>query len=283
MTHSSLMTNLQHCRVEDNNPLILPFASQQVQQLRQVPFADTCLMLILNGEKQLHQSDTRAFGAGQCLLIPAGTELTFTNQPAADGYLAWVIPLPAEALEDIAPGPVERDYRTFVADDLLLTLLCQWLQLPADFRLQPESLRLRRAEIVRHLQQSGFSATLRAGLLRQWSNRVRRLLASDLSRDWQVAEVCLQMAVSESTLRRKLDDEGTRFRDLLSELRLSHGLNLLQVSQQSIQQIADACGYRSASRFSERFRQRFGVAPSELRAQRDMNVTGVKERVSGAQ
>lgn len=283
MTDSSLLTNLQNIRVSEDNPLILPFFSQQPQQLRRVPFADTCLMLILNGEKQLHQSGQRCFGRGHCLLVPAGSELTFTNQPDANGYLAWVIPLPGNELQHIPPGPVEHDCRTFIADDLLLILLQQWLQLPAGFRQQPENVSRRRTEIIHYLQQRGFTASLRAGLLKQWSARVRHLLGSDLSHDWQLTDVCARLAVSESTLRRKLDDEGTGFRDLLSELRLSHGLNLLQVSQLTIQQIADACGYRSASRFSERFRLRFGVSPSELRAQRDLTVSGAKATVSGVQ
>lgn len=284
MASAQLLSSLLHTPVAADNGLILPFHSCQPQSLRRVPFSETCLMLVLSGEKQLHLSNTTAFGAGKMLLIPAGSEVTFTNQPAPNGYLAWVIALPASTLPELGQGPVDRDIQHFAADDLLLTLLRQWLELDDTFRHSTGILERRRTEMIQRLLDLGYIATLRAGLLNQWSNRLQQLLASDLSHDWQLAEVCQRLAVSESTLRRKLDDEHTSFRDLLSELRLGQGLNLLQASNHSIQQIADACGYRSASRFSERFRERFGVAPSELRAQRGqqhLTVSGVNPAVSG--
>ena len=45
-------------------------------------------------------------------------------------------------------------------------------------------------------------------------------------------------------------------------------LTLVQESPWSIGRIADAVGYRSQSRFGERFKLRFGMTPSALRLTR---------------
>ncbi|WP_430460050.1 helix-turn-helix transcriptional regulator [Thalassolituus sp. LLYu03] len=269
MSDITLLQVLNQLPAAPGNGLILPFASCQPQNLRRVPFAQCTLMLVLNGEKQLHRHDTTRLLPGRMLLVPAGAEITFTNQPVDGRYLAWVVPFDASDLQGLNPGPVEREVRDFAADPLLLTLMRQWLELGADFHQDADNLARRRAELVQRLRALGFAASLRSGLIRQMSTRLQQLLSRDLSRDWQLADVCQALAVSESSLRRKLDDEHTGFRELLSELRLGQGLNLLQTTHHTIQQVADACGYRSASRFSERFRERFGTSPSELRQQRD--------------
>jgi len=254
--------------VESTNGLILPFRTRLPQSLRRVPFTDPCLMLILQGEKQLHPAahPPQQLPAGRMLLIPAGCELTFTNQPDEHcQYLAWVISLPADDLLPLGRGPVRRELQHFSSDPLLLTLMQQWLQIQPQLSDPQQLLQARRREITQRLIELGYSAELRSGLQQQLSRRVQTVVSEDLSHDWQIAEVCQRLAVSESTLRRKLSDEQRSFRDLLSQLRLTQGLNLLQTTSLSVQQVADACGYRSASRFSERFRERFGTSPGELR------------------
>ena len=67
------------------------------------------------------------------------------------------------------------------------------------------------------------------------------------------------------TLRRHLQGEGVSFQDLLIDVRMSHALALLQVTDLPIGQIALEVGYDSASRFAVRFRRRFAMSPSEVR------------------
>lgn len=270
--------------VESTNGLILPFRTRLPQSLRRVPFTDPCLMLILQGEKQLHPAahPPQQLPAGRMLLIPAGCELTFTNQPDEHcQYLAWVISLPADDLLPLGRGPVSRELQNFHSDPLLLTLMQQWLQLQPQLSDPQQLLQARRREITQRLIELGYNAELRSGLQQQLSRRVQTVVSEDLSHDWQIAEVCQRLAVSESTLRRKLSDEQRSFRDLLSQLRLTQGLNLLQTTSLSVQQVADACGYRSASRFSERFRERFGTSPGELRQSQDPETLIRQTTVSG--
>ncbi len=71
--------------------------------------------------------------------------------------------------------------------------------------------------------------------------------------------------MSESTLRRKLSVEGTSMQEIKDQVKLGLGLQLLQTSNHSIVFIAEQCGYQSQSRFSSRFKKRFGLTPSALR------------------
>jgi AraC-like DNA-binding protein len=51
----------------------------------------------------------------------------------------------------------------------------------------------------------------------------------------------------------------------LQDIRMHHAMTLLQTTRWSLSQIADACGYRASSRFSLRFKQRFGCSPADIR------------------
>jgi AraC-like DNA-binding protein len=80
--------------------------------------------------------------------------------------------------------------------------------------------------------------------------------------------ICQQLAMSESTLRRKLKSEGTTIQDIKDQVKLGLGLHLLQTTLDPIGIIAQKSGYYSQSKFTERFKRRFGLTPSELRKTR---------------
>ncbi|WP_233986864.1 helix-turn-helix transcriptional regulator [Pectobacterium versatile] len=71
--------------------------------------------------------------------------------------------------------------------------------------------------------------------------------------------------MSEATLRRRLSAEQTRFEVLLLETRMQHAMMLVQTTSWSMQRLAEACGYKSSARFSERFKNRFGCSPTKIR------------------
>lgn len=96
--------------------------------------------------------------------------------------------------------------------------------------------------------------------------QVRQLVGTDLGSDWTAMVVAKHLGMSEATLRRRLSDEATTFQRLLTDVRMSHALTLLQVTDKSVLQIAYEVGYNSSSRFASRFRQRFGYNPSDVRS-----------------
>ncbi len=99
----------------------------------------------------------------------------------------------------------------------------------------------------------------------QVGDRLKGLLSAAPERHWTTAMAGRELAMSEATLRRRLTSENLRFETLLLEIRLHHAMTLLQTTTWSIPQIAEACGYRASSRFSMRFRERFGCSPSQVR------------------
>lgn len=100
--------------------------------------------------------------------------------------------------------------------------------------------------------------------------RVRSILAADPARDWSAGMLADQVGASAPTLRRKLAAESTGFAEILSDIRMSAALVLIQTTAAPMSDIAAAIGYDSPSRFAARFRQRFGMAPTAIRGhQRD--------------
>nr|WP_281358241.1 helix-turn-helix transcriptional regulator [Pseudoalteromonas caenipelagi] len=78
-------------------------------------------------------------------------------------------------------------------------------------------------------------------------------------------QICDSLAMSESTLRRKLKSEGTTVQTIKDRAKLGLGLHLLQSTDYTIGVISQICGYQSQSRFTERFKSRFGLTPTQLR------------------
>lgn len=95
--------------------------------------------------------------------------------------------------------------------------------------------------------------------------RVRRLFEASIADPWTIATVADRLALSEATLRRRLALEGTTVGDLLVDIRMSQALLLLQSTDQAVNRIALDVGYESPSRFANRFRERFGFAPTAIR------------------
>ncbi|MBE9065859.1 helix-turn-helix transcriptional regulator [Leptolyngbya cf. ectocarpi LEGE 11479] len=96
-------------------------------------------------------------------------------------------------------------------------------------------------------------------------SKVRRLIETDLSHPWRSNEVADHFAISEATMRRWLAKSGQGFSKILQNTRLEHGLSLLQSTDMPISAIAYTCGFKTPSHFSDSFRKRFGIQPSEIR------------------
>ena len=97
------------------------------------------------------------------------------------------------------------------------------------------------------------------------SERLRGLISEAPERHWTAQEASRELAMSEATLRRRLAGEQTRFEHLLVDVRMHHAMMLMQTTAWTIPRIAHACGYKSRTRFAERFKERFGCLPSVVR------------------
>ena len=80
----------------------------------------------------------------------------------------------------------------------------------------------------------------------------------------QIASVARALDLSERTLRRRLNEEGTSFRDLLERVRRNTCTLLLRDGGMSLAEISEALGYSEQSAFNRAFRGWYGVAPRQM-------------------
>ncbi|MEQ7849384.1 MULTISPECIES: helix-turn-helix domain-containing protein [Nocardioides] len=94
---------------------------------------------------------------------------------------------------------------------------------------------------------------------------VRRLLEQDPERHLgrEVAEL---LSLSPSTLKRRLKDEGTTFRDVRQSLLRERAILRLLDRSMSVSQIAADLGYGDLTNFSHAFKRWTGQSPSEFRS-----------------
>lgn len=94
------------------------------------------------------------------------------------------------------------------------------------------------------------------------SGSVRDALASRPGSMPDVAEVAAALNVSERTLRRRLAEEGTSFRDLVGEVREALAEELLSTGL-GVEQVARRLGYAETASFTHAFTRWKGTSPRE--------------------
>ena len=81
-----------------------------------------------------------------------------------------------------------------------------------------------------------------------------------------VARVASLMGVSRRTLARRLDREGTNFRQLLYDVRCACAVRYLLLETMSVEEVSSRLGYSEPAAFHRAFRSWFGESPSVFRA-----------------
>lgn len=102
---------------------------------------------------------------------------------------------------------------------------------------------------------------VRAGVAGQVRDRLARSPAAKLSLD-AIAE---ELHMATRTLRRRLDEEGTSFRDLLGEVRQALAEELLLTSEMKVDDIASRLSYAEPAAFINAFKRWKGMSPTAYR------------------
>ena len=84
----------------------------------------------------------------------------------------------------------------------------------------------------------------------------------------QRGEIARQLHISERTLTRQLQEEGTSYKALLSQVQLERAQNFLANRELSIAQISERLGYAEPAAFSRAFSKWTGTPPLRWRANR---------------
>lgn len=110
-------------------------------------------------------------------------------------------------------------------------------------------------------------------LERQWATKasddcilhVKQLLESDLVIYSSLTRVCEKLCLTERTLRRRLDHQGSSFQHLLDQVRHDRACLLFGIESKSISSIAQELGYSDTVSFRHAFRRWTGKSPREYR------------------
>ena len=96
-------------------------------------------------------------------------------------------------------------------------------------------------------------------------DQVRQQLHGPLGLVASLDEVARALALSPRSLRRKLDQEGTRFRALVEDERRQIALQFLRDSDMKLDELAIHLGYTDTASFTRAFRRWVGCSPGEYR------------------
>lgn len=245
----------------------LPFAvysSIKEQHISNVSMIKPLLIVVLKGTKILIGENQVKCEAGDFIFLSNHPSINLRNIPKGEEYFALLIEFDYEDVEGLEI--ISSNKKSNCVGNTT-PMLCQCLQQFVESSLwAPESLwKYRKKELLELLCFMGHTEILSMFANVKISSQLHNIFSSEISQELTVDDICNRLAMSESTLRRKLKAEGTSIQKIKDQTRLGLGLHLLQTTQHSVALISEKCGYQSQSRFTERFKNRFGLTPSELR------------------
>jgi AraC-like DNA-binding protein len=100
--------------------------------------------------------------------------------------------------------------------------------------------------------------------------RVRNILLASGQRFPKLEVVAGQCYMSARTFKRRLQQVGTSFQEILDDIRRSRAIEYLRYTTKPIDEIAVLLGYNDPSNFGRAFKRWTGKTPSQYRHQHDM-------------
>jgi AraC-like DNA-binding protein len=245
----------------------LPYSlisSFKEQYIVDVPISKPLLVFVLKGTKHLGKNDEIIIEAGNFIFLSNSIDLDMRNIPNREEYLAMLIEFEYGDFKSFALN--SKTSKKSIQGEITESLVSTLLQFVEWANFAPRSMwNFRREEILHFLNYLGPEDVSSIFSLPSLSHKVEALFNEDQIKDIGVDFVCAQLGVSESTLRRKLKQEGSSFQEIKDRSRLGKALFLIQTTREPVGIIAGMCGFQSQSRFTEKFKKHFKITPTELR------------------
>lgn len=240
------------------------YTALKEQKLRNVPIPKPLLIVVLNGDKELGKDNELKCHSGDFIFLSDTASINMRNIPNHNPYFALLIEFDAQDFEGLQNNAVNnKTYHIGKTTEALSHCLKQFVEMSS---WAPEALcSLRKRELIEFLCHLGHRDILSLLGNPKIKDQIHDMFLNSSFHELSIEDICAELAMSESTLRRKLKLEGTSVQEIKDQARLGLGLHLLQTTRESIGLIAEKCGYQSQSRFTDRFKGRFGLTPSELR------------------
>ncbi|WP_227428918.1 helix-turn-helix transcriptional regulator [Psychrobacter sp. I-STPA6b] len=265
-------------------PATLTLKSHHKIRIKKLTIRYDMLCLITAGTKHVFTNETQSsqYGTGSLLMFQQGRIVDIINEPLpSTPYQAIVLCLTTDYIKQF-----EQRQQSVLADMPILATYQQQptAQIPLNQQLKetffravnsieayqqdPHSLNPviyhhRLDELLLMLASLGYQFQPKHAL--SISDKIFRVVGHQLHKQWSKTTIANALHISTSTLERRLKAENTSFRQLLLCFRMEQAMSLLLQGNLSVGEVAVACGYLSASRFSQAFQQYFSMLPSAVR------------------
>ena len=260
----TLLSTIKNTLNENGEKPFLVYTSIKEQKLLNVPIAKPLLIVVLSGNKELGADKEFTCHSGEFIFFSGSPSIDMRNIPKDKEYFALLIEFDHQDFNGLQVNTAnKREY--FIGKTTLDLESCLKQFIEVSLWAPKQLWSLRKREIISLLCHMGHDEILTMLGNFKIKDRLHEMFINKGFRELTTEHICEQLAMSESTLRRKLKLEGTSLQVVKDHARLGLALHLLQTSYNSIGVVADKCGYQSQSRFTERFKRRFGLTPSELR------------------
>ncbi|MEY8204546.1 MAG: helix-turn-helix transcriptional regulator [Bermanella sp.] len=259
-----LLDSIKHSISKNRELPFTVYSSIKEQVLLNVPIIKPLLIIVLRGEKQLGENNELICNAGEFIFLSDRPSINMRNVPKNKEYFALIIEFEYQDFNGLQVREYsKKHYHVGTTEIVLKKCLLQFIE---SSLWAPEQLwTLRKREIIELLCYMGHNEILSMMGNYKVSHQVHDMFCNQGFNELTIDNICHQLAMSESTLRRKLKSEDTSVQEIKDLARWGLGLHLLQTTNFSIGLISEKCGYQSQSRFTDRFKGRFGLTPSQLR------------------
>ena len=103
------------------------------------------------------------------------------------------------------------------------------------------------------------------GAMPPWSQKVRDAVIEDIASEQKIDNIAAKLSVTARTLRRRLTEEGTSFRDIYTDARLTIAHELLDAAGLNVETVAWRVGYAEPASFVRAFSRKYDKTPGEVR------------------
>lgn len=253
-----------------NKPLVqtVHYRGKRAQPLSNVFIHAPTIIWVDQGYKQLwwHEQSIQ-LGRSNWIVVPAGQYLTFVNTPEQKQFhsraMAFNLQPPAEWLQESLS---DNEKISHAFPQIATTPQLEYcFNLVSDMLDKGLSLQGQKQIILglyAELREVGALDLLFPNDQKMVRDKLANYLSSAPGDDHSIEAAASHLAMSRATLTRKLNAEGSSFREVLAEIRMNHAINLLQRNFTQLD-TALACGYQSQTRFNQRFKQQFGLTPHQ--------------------
>lgn len=268
---------------EPARPILHTIRLQAASSLSEFSYVQDSMLMVVAGELSIgYQGRSHSAATGSLVLLPASERVNLRGVPGIAGLQIDSVQIPDAVMESferqhraLLHGMVDADRPEQIVFPRNNGISRLWEQLTRTVdENQPGAMIDHWIQgLLLQLLLDGWTLPYLSRHDQSLRRQVERLLGRDIAHDWSATEVAATMGMSEPTLRRRLAAEGSSYRALLEDARMSHALEMLMASNMPIGHVAHAVGYLSASRFSSRFTARYGITPRMLRSVRSEPAT----------